>query len=504
MSIAQHRATLTIRTAKRHFALGLSAFVLLSMACHVPDVHAAPGDVLFSDDFNRAALSPWATTDATRSGILTGAQMSQSPPDGAYTRNAAVTVTSPTFFAAVPAARLDIWVRRGDDAFSEDPDPGEDLVLEYQRADSSWGLLKNYLGSGTNGQIYRDSFILPSDALHGTLAVRLRQTAGSGVDWDYWHFDDVRVEEIGSAPPIVVGACDDFENGMTNWVVTSGGGGAGTNSVTSNSPTQSMFLNGGVVEVRSGAIDTSSLLFSDLTVWIRRGSDAFSEDPDGGEDLVIEYLDDLGSWVTLETFTGAGGQGQIFARTYTLPAGGRHAGFQLRFRMTGGSGITWDFWHVDDVCLEELFIPVLSVSKIALTLTDPVNGSTNPKPIPGATVQYTLGVTNLGPGTVDSDSLVITDPVPANTALFVDTGSGDPIQFIDGAVASGLGFIYASDVTFSNQPGGGPPYTYAPVPDAQGFDPAVTGFRINPTGVMNGAGGGGNPSFNILMLVRID
>jgi hypothetical protein len=94
--------------------------------------------------------------------------------------------------------------------------------------------------------------------------------------------------------------------------------------------------------------------------------------------------------------------------------------------------------------------------------------------------------------------------IPANTALFVDTSGGDPVSFVDGAVASGLSFNYASDVGFSNQPGGGAPYSYVPVPDAQGFDPAVTGIRVSPTGTMNAAGGGGNPSFNLLIRVRID
>lgn len=172
--------------------------------------------------------------------------------------------------------------------------------------------------------------------------------------------------------------------------------------------------------------------------------------------------------------------------------------------MTAGSGLIYDFWHLDDVCFEEHIVPVILVSKLALTLTDPVNGGSNPKSIPGATVQYTVGVSNVGPGSVDANTVVITDPVPANTALYVDTGSGDPIQFVDGAVASGLTFNYASDVTFSNQPGGGAPYNYIPIPDAQGFDPAVTGFRVNPQGAMNAASGGNNPSFNILMRVRIE
>ncbi len=265
-----------------------------------------------------------------------------------------------------------------------------------------------------------------------------------------------------------------------------------------------MFLNGGIVDVESIVVDTSNLSFSDLTVWIRRGADSFSEDPDPGENLVIEYLDDLGSWIALETFTGAGQAGQIFPRTYNLPAAGRHANFQLRFRITGGDGTAQDYWHIDDVCFQQDTVPVLLVSKVAQTISDPVNGTTNPKAIPGAVVQYTISVSNQGPGPVDSNSLVITDPLSADVALFVDASGGDPIVFQDGGVSSGLAYSYATDVTFSNQVGGGPPYNYLPTPDAQGFDPNVTGIRINPTGVMNAAVGSDVPSFNILFQVRVE
>lgn len=462
---------------------------------------AAPGDILFSDDFNDGTLAPWTTTNASRSGIGTGAYAASG--SAVFTRRNAVSVTSPGFNAAVPAARLDIWVRRGSDAFSEDTDDGEDFYIEYRRANNSWGLLGSYLGSGTKGQIYNSSFVLPADALHGNLALRGRQITGSGVDFDYWHFDDVVVTEIAVAPPLTVGTCDDFETGFDNWTISATSGRAGISAATSSSPSNAMFLNGGVVTVDSIVVDTTSPFFSDLTVWIRRGADSFSEDPDGGENLVIEYLDDLGSWILLETFTGSGGPGAIFNRTYTLPAGGRHSNLQLRFRMTGGSGQIWDFWHVDDVCFEQNLIPSLLVSKMALTLSDPFNDTTNPKAIPGATVRYTVGVSNQGPGTVDADSLTISDPVPPETALFVDTTSGDPIVFIDGPVSSGLGYSFATDVSFSNQPGGGPPYTYVPVPDADGFDPAVTGFHVAPTGAMNGAVGGNVPSFNVEFRVRV-
>jgi len=476
------------------------------MLAYALPVHAAPGDVLFSDDFNDTSLAPWTTTDNTRSGILAGGQTSGSSPRAAYTRNGPVTVTSPTFSAAVPAARLDIWVRRGSDALnnSEDTDAGEDFYIEYRRADNSWALLNRYLGSGTNGQIYNDSFLLPPDALHGNLAIRVRQIAGSGYDYDYWHFDDIVVTEVAPAGPLAVGSCDYFDNGLSNWSINAFTGYAGTSSATSSSPTDSMYINGGVVTVTSSVVDTSDPSFTDLTMWVRRGADAFSEDPDGGENLVVEYLDDFGTWVALETFSGNGGPGRIFNRSYTLPAAGRHTNFQIRFRMTGGSGATFDYWHVDDVCFEQSAIPALLVSKVAQTLSDPINGGSNPKAIPGAVVQYSLGVSNQGPGAVDAGSMVITDPLPAGVALYVDTSGGDPIVFTDGAVTSGLSYSYATDVTFSNQPGGGPPYNYTPVPDGQGFDPAVTGYRINPSGAMNGASAGNVPSFNLRARVRIE
>ena len=477
----------------------------LALALAAGAAVAAPGDTLFSDDFEDGTLPLWSTTNTSRSGVSNSPGYSGSGSFGAYTRNQAVTVTSPTINTAVPEARLEIWVRRGSDAFSEDTDSNENLVLEYRRPDNSWGTLRSYAGSGINGQIYQDSFSLPADARHGNFAIRLRQTGGSGVDFDYWHFDDVRITELAPAPPLDIGLCENFEAGLsTNWSVNTSTGAAGTSTATSSSPTNSLFLNGGVVSVTSNVIDTSDPSFSDLTLWVRRGADSFSEDPDNGENLALEYLDDGGAWLALETFSGSGTAGQTFLRSYNLPAGGRHGAFRLRFRMTAGSGAIWDFWHVDDVCFGQTPFPSLQVSKISQTLSDPVNGASNPKAIPGAYVAYTITLENQGPGPVDSDSLVITDPIPAGTALYVDTGPGDPIVFSDGATPSGLSYDFGTDVTFSNQPGGGPPYTYVPTPDAEGFDASVTGLRIAPTGSMNAAASGNTPSFNVTLRIRIE
>ena len=482
-------------------SLLIAATCLLAPATRL---HAAPGDILFSDNFNDGNLSPWSTSNFLRSGVTNRFGFAASGY-GAYTRFDPVSVTSPAFNALVPGARLDIWVRRGSDAFSEDTDVTDDLLLEYLRDDNSWVVLETYEGSGTNGQIYNDSFILPPDALHAGLSLRLRQTGGSGIGYDYWHFDNVVVTELAPSSPLDVGSCDNFERGLaTNWNVNTGSGYAGVSNATFSSPTNSMYLNGGSVTVTSNTIDTSSTSFGELTLWVRRGSDSFSEYPDSGENLTLEYLDDSLTWVSLETFTGGGAAGQIFSRSYDLPAAGRHNNFQLRFQQTSGSGASYDFWHVDDVCFDLSTDPMLFVEKTAQIIDDPFNGSSNPKAIPGATMQYNILVRNEGIGTTDNNSLVVREVLPANTSLFISTASGDPISFSDGSIASGLTFNYASNVRYTNQAGGGAPYNYVPVPDANGYDSNVTGFAVNPGGIMSAAAGSDHPSFTITLRIRID
>jgi hypothetical protein len=158
-------------------------------------------------------------------------------------------------------------------------------------------------------------------------------------------------------------------------------------------------------------------------------------------------------------------------------------------------------------------VPDILVLKSVQTLSDPVNGTTNPKAIPGAFVLYSIAATNQGPGATDGDTVAITDPIPANAALFVgdiDVPSSGPVLFIDGATASGLSYTFSSlasttdDVEFSNNDGAS--YTYDPGPDADpdGVNSNVTHMRVNPKGVFNGASGGNNPSFELKFKVRVE
>lgn len=55
----------------------------------------------------------------------------------------------------------------------------------------------------------------------------------------------------------------------------------------------------------------------------------------------------------------------------------------------------------------------IAVTKSSRVVSDPFNGTTNPKSIPGATIEYCLDVNNTGAAT--AGSLVLTDAIPANT-----------------------------------------------------------------------------------------
>ncbi|MCC5886871.1 MAG: DUF2341 domain-containing protein [Gammaproteobacteria bacterium] len=147
--------------------------------------------------------------------------------------------------------------------------------------------------------------------------------------------------------------------------------------------------------------------------------------------------------------------------------------------------------------------PELSIAKYSMVLSDPVNGSSNPKRIPGAIIQYEILVTNSGKGYPDEGSVVIRDALPA-TVNFVLPSSGDPITFIDGAPTSGLSFDFATGAGFSEQPGGGPPFDYDPVDSGDGTDPNVTGIEVVPNGEMNAEDGNGNPAFRLRFQVRMN
>jgi hypothetical protein len=108
-------------------------------------------------------------------------------------------------------------------------------------------------------------------------------------------------------------------------------------------------------------------------------------------------------------------------------------------------------------------------------------------------------VSNLGPGAADANSVVIVDALPTTVALCVTaacSGGATPVRFdaSTSPVPPGLTFSYAANVAFSTD---GTTFGYTPVPDANGFDAAITAVRIAPGGTMAAPTAAGNPQFTL-------
>lgn len=153
-------------------------------------------------------------------------------------------------------------------------------------------------------------------------------------------------------------------------------------------------------------------------------------------------------------------------------------------------------------------LPSLTHLKSVSILNDPVNGVVNPKAIPGAQVQYQIQVTNSSYGPVQDNTLVIVDPVPANTEFFSGNVSGGaPYQFVGSITpASGLTCPFTALNNFTDcvdfSSDGGTTWTYVP---NGSFDAAVTHIRFRPSGRLNGDAPLGTPSpgFSVQFRVRI-
>jgi hypothetical protein len=138
-------------------------------------------------------------------------------------------------------------------------------------------------------------------------------------------------------------------------------------------------------------------------------------------------------------------------------------------------------------------VPSITLLKSVTVISDPVSGTTNPKFIPGAVVQYTIIVSNSG-GPVDNNTTVVTDLIPAKTLLY-----NVPVPFIQGATSSTLTYNPATDLSYSND--GGSTWTATPSYDpTTGCDitsPPITNIRINPKGIFAGSVSPPTPSFQL-------
>lgn len=397
---------------------------------------AEPGDLLLQDDFE-SGFRNWSTDDALLSGI--NSMTANSPSNSMYLRGDEVTTTSRFIDTRVPAIRIEAWIRRGDDAFSADTKKKEDLEVEYLDANGDWILLATYLGDGDPGERLTLDETLSSDALHAGFRLRFHLLKGGKepkkndeIGKTYWHIDDFTITEVEPPPPLVPGACEEFEEGLGNWTITSTNGLARLGSHSANTPTHSLAMSGGGVTATLNPIDLSLAWDLGMNVWIRRGDKDFSDGPGKDEDLFVEYLDASGNWNELANYDGDGSEGQIYTPSFALPAEAAHEKFSVRFRMTGDKKVDKSFWHVDSLCLT-------GVGAVADWRFDEASWNGTP-----AEVVDSSGNGHDGIAIGDTDTSVATPALPGNPGTCgygVFDGDGDGIDIPHDDALNGLGSL---------------------------------------------------------------
>lgn len=191
---------------------------------------------------------------------------------------------------------------------------------------------------------------------------------------------------------------------------------------------------------------------------------------------------------------------EAYEYAYTLGASGTIAIGNWVFSVTGNEGTEGTVSHTANGTFTTKELPILTVMK-SVTMSNDPTGSAIAHSIPGSTAVYAITVLNSGRGTVDSGSMVISDPVPTNT-VFNLTGK-PPFTFSDPGNTSGLSIVAGTDtgnITYtdhSNNP-------YTPTCTRPCTDANIGGFTITLTGTMNGKTGGTTPTFTITYQVLIN
>jgi len=212
---------------------------------------------------------------------------------------------------------------------------------------------------------------------------------------------------------ISAGYCEDFESGKPSGWTKTGDGEFGVSDDTANSSSNSLFLHKQSVQVTTESYDLAPYSSVDLDIWIREGSDSFSENPESGEDLQLQYFTSSGSWQNIQKFEAGGDEGDIFTLTIALTGAALHSNFALRFNKIAGDDGDFDYWHIDDVCLSPYTPPPALPSPVLEYRFDEHYWS-------DATDQVKDSTTNGLDATSDSASKTSSDAIMCQAANFND------------------------------------------------------------------------------------
>ena len=252
---------------------------------------------------------------------------------------------------------------------------------------TAWTVTAN-TGHGTSGTLHLN--LIDNDSIVGADAALGGLGVGNG------NFTTGQSYTI--LPPVCDGSadiifCDDFERSNpgqvgNGWTVTPANitnctgtaGNTGCAGIDSDIPpfnnyanpransTRAMFTRWSRVTVESPTINLAGKPGAQLSFWVRRGHDGFSEDPEGsGENYLVQYYASDNTWKILAQYPACQPDPlcdeAIFLPVIELPVDALHANFRLRFYQPTGSGksgsggapgvVGYDYWHMDNVIVRE-------------------------------------------------------------------------------------------------------------------------------------------------------
>jgi hypothetical protein len=177
--------------------------------------------------------------------------------------------------------------------------------------------------------------------------------------------------------------------------------------------------------------NTDSFDVTNVKIYRDNGDGTFNS----STDTLVTYLDELAADGTATVFVVADiptGLANGAVAAVTLTATGREGGTaasqgaalvqtttantaSMDTVFADGTGATDGardaaFSAKDDYTTSAATLSAIKSSKI---ISDPINGSTNPKMIPGATIQYCIAISN-GAGAATATSVTVSDPIPTN------------------------------------------------------------------------------------------
>lgn len=272
------------------------------------------------------------------------------------------------------------------------------------------------------------------------------------------------------------------ELGSATTTVSPGQAAAVTTFTVTNTANATLDFSLSVTQLNGGTAahgGTDSFDATSPTIYVdTNGNDVY----DAGTDTQVTYLDEVAaddsrtvfvvSAIPLGGSTGAvagviltassleGGSGGSQGAAVTQTSGANTAGVDTVFAdVAGATDGNRDAAHSagDDYTVAAAS---LSVSKLSYVVSDPFNGTADPKMIPGAVVEYCINVSNASGG-AEAGNVSISDPVPGEVTFDagfgilvgatesggVCTGGTAGGSFSGGVVSANLGNIAAGSAT---------------------------------------------------------